>query len=94
MGDVLPCMMRGARTMSPPKAGADRLVTEADAEQRDAAGEALDRRHRDARLARRARSRRDDDAVHAERLDLVECDRVVAPHVDLGAQLAQVLTRL
>ena len=36
--------------------GADRLVAEADAEQRQLAGEGLDRRHRDAGLGRRAGS--------------------------------------
>src|SRR5437867_6405696 len=71
--------------------GADRLMAEADAEDRQAAGGALDQRHRDAGLARRAGTRRDDDRVGTERLDLVESDGVVAPHVDLGAELAEVL---
>ena len=57
---------------------ADRLVAEAHAENRDLAGEALDQRHRDAGLVRRARPRRDHDALGRERVDLVERDLVVA----------------
>src|SRR5947208_5513588 len=71
--------------------GADRLVPEADAEDGEPAREALDERHRDARLARRAWPGRDHDAVGAERRHLLQRDGIVAPHVDLGAELAQVL---
>src|SRR5262245_5038312 len=71
--------------------GADRLVAEADAEDRDRAREALDQRHRDAGLARRARSRRDDDAVGRQRRDLRETDAVVAPPLDLRPELREIL---
>src|SRR5262249_60367592 len=70
---------------------ADRLVAEADAEHRDAAGEAADGLDRDARLVGRLRPRRDHEVGGLEGLDSVEVDLVVAPHLHLGPELAQVL---
>jgi hypothetical protein len=55
MGEVLPCMMRARAHDRAAERGADRLVAEADAE--DRIGARLKRsheRHRDARLGRRA----------------------------------------
>src|SRR5437867_9532437 len=75
----------------PAEGGADRLMAQADAEDGDRAGEALDEGHRDARLARGARPGRDDDAVGTERRHLVEGDRIVAADVEVGAELAEVL---
>src|ERR1043166_9476742 len=70
----------------------DGLVAEADAEQRDVAGERGDQLQRDASLVGRARPRRDDDAVGPYLLlDLPDRHLVVAPHLDLGAKLAEVL---
>src|SRR5262249_40185831 len=50
-----------------------------------------DQGYGDARLARRARTRRDDDPVGSQPRDLVERDRVVPADVDLGAELPKVL---
>jgi hypothetical protein len=72
---------------------ADRLVAEAHAEDRHAAGEPPDQRHRDAGLVRRARARRHDDLLGLPRLDLVERDRVVAMHVHVGPSSPKYWTR-
>src|SRR4051794_12067908 len=71
---------------------AERLVAQADAEHGDAAlGERANRLDRDARLVRRARPGRDDNAVG---LALEHALLVVAPHLDLRTQLAQVLDQV
>src|SRR4051812_13535332 len=70
---------------------ADRLVPEADAEQRDRRAEAPDDVDRDPRVFRTPRAGRDDDLLRRHRADLVERHFVVAPHADLRAQLAQIL---
>ena len=81
-----------ARTHDAPAEGlADALVPEADAENRNAPGEAPDHLERDAGLVRRARPGRDHDLRGRERLDGVERDLVVAHDVHPGAQLAEVL---
>src|SRR5207253_5111773 len=71
--------------------GTDRLVAEADAQNRNGPREALDQRHRDARLVRRAWPGLDDHAVGTKGGDLLERDRVVATDVHVGAELAEVL---
>ena len=74
--------------------GANRLVPEADTQYRQLAGEVLDCGHRNAGLRRRAGSRRDHQAVDASRHALgyaFHGDFVVAKHLDLRPQLAQVL---
>src|SRR6266540_530400 len=83
---------------APPRTGsaglADALVAEADAEDRQLAGEALDRLDADAGLFRRTRPGRDDDALRRHLVDILDRDLVVAKHLDLGAQLAQVLVEV
>src|SRR6185312_1139020 len=69
----------------------DRLVAKAHAEDRQLPGEAPDQRHRHAGFGRRARTRRNDDALRREPLDLVERDRIVAMHAHVGAKLAEIL---
>src|SRR4029434_10339554 len=70
---------------------ADRLVPEADAEDRDLACEALHQRHRNARLRRRAWAGRDDNALRCPGSDLLERHGVVAMDVDVLAELAEIL---
>ena len=72
----------------------DRLVTEADAEDRDASGEAPDQLDRDAGVLRRAWAGRDDDRARRERLDLGHADLVVANHLDVFAELGEVLHQI
>ena len=70
---------------------ADRLMAEAHAEDRPPAGEVPDQVDADARLGRRARPRRKNDALGRQRLDAGEVDLVVAHHLHRLAQLAEVL---
>ena len=58
--EVLPCMIRSARTILRAEGVADALVAQADAQQRDSGGEPVDHVVGDPRLQRRARARRDD----------------------------------
>src|SRR6185436_9414825 len=74
--------------------GTDRLVAEADAEDRQLAGEGADRVDADARLGRRARPGRQDDRVGCERADAVDVDLVVAKHAHVFSQLAEVLDEI
>ena len=77
-----------------PKRRADRLVAQAHAEDRQPAGACLDRRHRNARFGRRARPRRYHQPRNAGRdalADLGHADLVVAEHLHLRSQLAEVL---
>lgn len=69
----------------------DGLVAQADAEDRQLAGEVQDGLDGDPGLARRARARGDDDALGLEGFDLGDGHFIVANDLDLGAQLAQVL---
>src|SRR4051794_3316639 len=69
-----------------------RLVAEADAQYRHAGlRQRRDRGHRHARLAGRARTRRDDRLVRRPLDQLVHRRHVVAHHVEVGTKLAQVL---
>ena len=70
---------------------ADRLVAEADAEDRQLAGEGLDRGDAHARLGRRARARRQDQRRRRQGSDAGDVDLVVAEHLHVGAELAEVL---
>jgi len=72
----------------------DRLVPEADPQDRDAPGEALDGRHGDARILRPSGPGRDDQAARLERLELVHGQAVVAQDAHLGAHLHQVLVEV
>src|SRR5260221_7174085 len=65
---------------------ADRLVAEADAEDRKAAGVA-DKLEADAGAVGVARARRDDDALRPQGKRRLDGERVVAPNDDLGAEL-------
>jgi hypothetical protein len=69
-----------------------RLMAEAHPERGDPRlREAPDRLERDPRLVRRARPRRDDHPVVAADQQLVDLGVVVAHHLDLGPELAEVL---
>jgi len=70
---------------------ADALVAQADAEDRDLAGEAFDGGQRDTRFVGRAGSGREYDARRGIFGDLVGVDLVVAVDPYLFAQLAEVL---
>src|SRR5215207_889965 len=70
----------------------DGLVAQADAEHRHVTGERADHLQRHARLVRRPRPRRDDDAVGPYLLlDFPDRHLVVATHLHLRPQLAEVL---
>ena len=72
-----------------------RLVAEADPQhRRPRLGEGADRLDRDAGLGRRAGAGRDDEAVGAAPEQLVDRGAVVADHLDLRPQLAQVLDQV
>ena len=73
---------------------ADRLVAEADAEDRQLAGELADRVDADAGLGRRARARREHERVGAQRADAGDIDLVVANHAHVFSQLAEVLDQI
>src|SRR5690606_5819765 len=64
----------------------DALMAEADAEHRDAAGECLDHRERDARILRAARARRDHEMRRRERLRVRHGQRIVAVDVHVRAE--------
>src|SRR5438046_9905101 len=69
----------------------DRLVAEADAEDRRGRAEAPDHLEGDPRLVGVAGTRRDDNALGCPREDAREVNGVVAQHLEPGAELAQVL---
>src|SRR5215207_2840886 len=82
----------GAAHDAPAEDLPDGLVAEAHAEHRHVTGERADHLQRHPRLVRRARPRRDDDAVGAYLLlDLTDRHLVVATHFDLRPELAEVL---
>ena len=70
---------------------ADALVAQADAEDRDLAGEAFDGGQRDARFVGRAGAGREYDAFRGEFGDPVGVDLVIAVDPHLFTQLAEVL---
>ena len=70
---------------------ADRLVTEADAEDRQLALEVLDDLDRDARVAWRFRAWRNADAVEFHGRDLGDRDLVVAHRAHFFTELAEIL---
>ena len=69
----------------------DRLVAKAYAEDRYLPGEALNQRHANAGLVRRAGTRRDDDRLRFPRRDFCERNRIVAMDVHIRTELAQIL---
>ncbi|MPN07828.1 hypothetical protein SDC9_155100 [bioreactor metagenome] len=76
---------------APTEGFANRLVAEADAEQRNLAGEFLDRRQRHAGLRRRAGAGRNDQIVGLEAGDLGQRDGVVAEDFHLLAKFAEIM---
>src|SRR5882724_11848003 len=73
---------------------ADRLVSQAHAQDRNLARKIANHTQRYARLAGRAGSRRDDDALRPHRLDVSSRDLVVASHFDFGTQFPQILHQI
>ncbi len=73
-----------------PEGGADALVAEADAEDRQLAGERPHRLDGDARLAGTAGTGADDDRLRFERFQAGDVDGVVAQHPDLLAEFDKV----
>ena len=67
------------------------LVTQAHAEDRQLAGKVQDGLDGHTRLGRRAGAGRNHDALRLERFDLSDGQLIVADHMDIGTQLAQVL---
>ena len=86
---VLPCISCGARIDVAAHRLADRLMAEADAEDRRRRREALDQRQADAGLVRRAGAGREDDRLGRHRRDLVEGDLVVAVDDRIRPKLAE-----
>ena len=78
----------------PAKRGADGLMSQADAQHRNFAREALDQRHADASFFRRAGPGRNHDALGRELLDFVERDLIVAANFELLPHLAEVLRQV
>src|SRR5207247_2582240 len=74
-----------------PEHGANRLMTETDAEHRRPAAKLTNDAHGDAGLLRPAGTGRDHDAIRSCRSDFVHRYGVVAQHAHVGAELAQVL---
>src|SRR6266513_2943074 len=72
----------------------DRLVPEADPEDRHAPGHAPDQLQGDPGLARRAGAGGDHEVRGRKPLDLPNRDFIVPQHPDLGSQLAQVLDQV
>src|ERR1700720_602978 len=70
---------------------ADRLMPEADAEDRDSRRGGNDQIETDARLVRRARAWREHDGVRLGRDDIVRRHLVVAMHVNLGPELTEIM---
>src|SRR5438132_13440824 len=68
----------------------DRLMAEANAEDRNLTGETLDERHADPSLRGRARPGGDDDRLGRPGCDLLPRERIVAIHLHVPAQLPQV----
>src|SRR5438477_6655628 len=69
----------------------DRLMAEANAEDRNLTGEALDERHADPGLRGRARPGGDDDPLRLPGCDLLQRERIVAIHLYVRAQPSRVL---
>ena len=88
---VFPCI-RSRRANDPAaERRANRLVPQAHSQDRNLARKVLDQRNADARFLRRARPRRNHNALRRQRLDLFDRDLVVAPNFHLRAQFAQEL---
>ena len=89
---VLPCIRRSARTTVAAEGLPDGLVSEADAEQRDAGGDGgADQRHRDAGFGGRAGTGRDDDRPRCQGHRLVHGQGVVPVHHRRHAKFTDIL---
>ena len=69
-------------------------MAETDAEDRAEVGGRADQIERDARAIRVAGARRDHDGAGAQRKHLGHGHGVVAPHLDVGPQLAQIMVQV
>lgn len=74
-----------------PKRLANGLMSQAHTQNRRFARHMPDQRNQNSCLARRARPRRKQNSLRLERLDLLHRQLIVAPHLYLRTQLAQVL---
>src|SRR6185369_8572977 len=70
---------------------ANRLVPEADAEDRDLSCEAAYRRNRNSGIGGSTRPGRDHDSTAFTFINFIQCDRVVAEDLRIGSELAEVL---
>ena len=70
---------------------ADGLMAQADTQNRNFAGHVPYQRNENASLARRTGPRREQDAVGLQRLDLLDCELIVAMDLDLGPQFSEIL---
>ena len=78
----------------PAKSRADRLVSQAHAQDRPLPGKVLDQVNADARLLRRAGSGRNQDVAGTHPLDFLRRDLVIAADLHLLSQLAQILDQV
>src|ERR1700746_1699895 len=79
---------------SPPKRRPDRLMAQANTENRNFAREALNQWNADCRFLWRVRTGRHHEALTPPCLDLVERNSIVATHFELLPHLAQVLSQV
>ena len=73
------------------KSRADGLMTEADSEQGNFAGEMANQIDADAGVLGRAGTGRNQDTIGVERSDLADREFIVTAYLDLGAELPQIL---
>src|SRR5690349_6842686 len=73
------------------KCFANRLVPEADAEDRDFSRKAADRRNRNSGIGGSTRPGRDHDSTTFAFINLIQCDRVVPEDLRIGSELAEIL---
>src|SRR5256712_426135 len=85
--------LRGADD-SPSERRPDRLMPQANSKNRKLRGEALDEFHGNACLLRRARARRNHDLLRPAAGNLFHGDLVVAVHLHLASQFAQILRQV
>src|ERR1700674_358714 len=83
----------GAHDLSA-EGSADGLVAEADSQDRNLARKMADKFNADSGFLRRARPRREHDALRAHSLDPFHGDLVISAHYNLSAQFAQILDQV
>src|SRR2546425_2977771 len=79
---------------SPSERRSDRLMPQANSKNRKLRGQALDEFHGNARLLRRAWARRNHDLLRLAASNLFHGDLVVAMHLHLAAQFAEILRQV